>query len=63
MKKTVYLVIHVDYPEEMLLNEFLSPEGMVPEFHNTLEEAQKSLESYLEQGLEYNIRVLHINIE
>jgi hypothetical protein len=63
MKKTVYLVVHVDYPEEMLLDELLSSDGIIPEFHNTLEEARKSLESYLEQGLEYNIRVLHINIE
>lgn len=58
--KKVYVVCHVDCQSDNLINSFLEQNV---EFRFDLESAQKLLETYLQNGLEYNIQVLSISID
>lgn len=62
MNKTIYIIAHVDRSLEDILEDFLSPEDLNTTIYHSLEDAEKELEKYLEQGLEYTIHPLSIVI-
>lgn len=63
MTKTVYLLTHVDHPEDELITSIIDPnEESKPTVYLNLKQAEAELEMYLEQGLEYCIKKLVITI-
>lgn len=63
MTKTIYLITHVDTTSEDIATTILDPyNGYLAQF-TELDAAQKKLEEYLIQGLEYTIRTVKIIID
>lgn len=63
MTKTVYLVVHIDYPDDELLTAILDPnEESKPTIYLQKNLAEEALNNYLENGLEYTLRVLTVQL-
>ena len=63
MTKTVYLVVHVDYPEDELLIDILDPSAEnKPAIYLKKDLAEQTLSDYLQQGLEYTLKVLTVTL-
>lgn len=63
MNKTVYVIVSVDEPLDQILNTIVDPYDGYKNIFYDLSLAQRQLNDYLAQGLEYTIRTIRLNIE